>query len=195
MIVPVESGGTLGFAHDIGAVFGHVHVPPPVVTTATEINVVFAGVASVTVPALQLLGPVFVTTCVYVMLFPASTGFGVPLLVTASSQVFCAETTVVVVLFAGFGSEVVEATDEVAVILPAAVEAGTSTTTTMSADVPDARLAESVQVTVPVEPTGGVVQVHPLGARTESKVVFGGVASVKLTPVAAAGPLFVTVCV
>jgi hypothetical protein len=195
VIVPVDPGGTLGFGHEIGALFGHVHVPPPVVTTATETKVVFAGVASVTVAALQLLGPLLVTTCVYVILFPARTGLGVPLFVTARSQLFCAYTCVVVVLFARFGSEVVAATEDVAVTSPAAAAADTSTTTTIFAEVPDARFAESVQLIVPVPPTAGVVQLHPAGARTESNVVFVGVASVKLTPVAAAGPLLVIVCV
>ena len=193
--MPVESGGTLGFVQDIGAVFGHVHVPPPAVTTATETKVVFVGVGSVTVAVLQLLGPLLVTTCVYVMLPPASTGLGVPLFVTARSHLTCTYTAVVVVLLAAFGSEVVADTVEVAVVLPEGAEVDTSTTTTISAEAPAARLDESVQVIVPAVPTGGVVQVHPAGARTESKVVFEGVASEKLTPVAAAGPLFVTVCV
>ncbi len=57
VIVPVEPGGTLGLVQLTGAVFGQVHVPPPVVTTATDTNVVFAGVASVNVAVLQLLGP------------------------------------------------------------------------------------------------------------------------------------------
>src|SRR3954451_14774801 len=100
-----------------------------------------------------------------------------------------------VLLFAEFGSDVVALTEEVATMLPAAVEAGTFTTITMSAVAPDARLAESVQLIVPVEPTAGAVQFQPAGASTDSKVVFGGVACVKLTPLAAAGPLFVMVCV
>lgn len=94
-----------------------------------------------------------------------------------------------------FGSDVVADTVDVAVVVPKVADAETSTTTTMFAEAPAARLAESVHVIVPAEPTGGVVQVHPAGARTESKVVCEGVASVKVTPVAAAGPLFVTVCV
>lgn len=64
VIVPVELGGTLGLVHATGAASGHVHVTPPLFTTATETNVVFAGVASLNVPVLQLLGPVLVTTCV-----------------------------------------------------------------------------------------------------------------------------------
>lgn len=181
--------------HEIGALFGHVHVPPPEVTTATETNVVFVGVGSVKLAVLQLLGPLFVTTCVYVMLLPASTGLGLPLLVTARSHLSCTYTVVVVVLFALLGSEVVADTADVAVTLPLTVVVGTFTTTTMFAEAPDARLDPSVQLIVPVEPTAGVVHVHPAGGSTDSKVVGPGVASLKLTPVAAAGPLFVTVCV
>ena len=65
---------------------GQVQVPPPEVTTATETKIVFAGVGSVKVAVLQLLGPLFVTTWVYVILLPASTGLGLPLFVTARSH-------------------------------------------------------------------------------------------------------------
>ena len=57
VMVAVEPGGTLELVQLTGAAFGQVHVPPPVVTTAAETNVVFAGVSSVSVAALQLLGP------------------------------------------------------------------------------------------------------------------------------------------
>src|SRR5579872_1537434 len=57
VMVPVEPGGTLGFEQETGAIGGQVHVPPPEVTTATETNVVLAGVASVNVALLQLEGP------------------------------------------------------------------------------------------------------------------------------------------
>ena len=64
MIVPVDPGGTLGLVQLTGAEFGQVHVPPPLVTTETDTNVVFAGVGSLNVAVLQLLGPPFVTVCV-----------------------------------------------------------------------------------------------------------------------------------
>ena len=57
VIVAVDPGGTLGFVHATGAVFGQVHVPPPVVTTATEVKVVLLGLASRKVAVTQLLGP------------------------------------------------------------------------------------------------------------------------------------------
>ena len=52
-----------------------------------------------------------------------------------------------------------------------------------------------MQDTVPVPPTAGVVQVHPLGVETDWKVVLAGTASVSVTPFAVAGPLFVTTIV
>ena len=85
-MVPVDPGGTLGLEHEAGPVGLHVHVPPPVVTADAETNIVLAGVGSVSVAVLQLLGPLFVTICVYVILLPAVTGLGLPLLVTARSQ-------------------------------------------------------------------------------------------------------------
>jgi hypothetical protein len=53
----------------------------------------------------------------------------------------------------------------------------------------------AVQVMVPALPTAGFVQVHPAGAVTDWKFVFGGVVWVKLSVVAAAGPLLVRLCV
>ena len=54
----------------------------------------------------------------------------------------------------------------------------------------------SLQVMVPVPPTGGVVgQVHPAGGVMDWKFVLGGVVWEKLAVVAAEGPLLVTLCV
>jgi hypothetical protein len=191
VIVAVDPGGTLGFVHATGVAFGQVQVPPPVVTTATEVNAVLLGFASLNFAVTQLLGPLLVTVCVYVIVLPCVTGFGVPLLVTVKSQTMVTSVAVVVVLvFTAF----VAVTDEVAVIVPAAIVGATFRTTIMSAAVPDATLG-SVQLTVPVAPTAGAVQVHPTGAETDANVVLVGVTSVKLAVVAAAGPLLVTVCV
>jgi hypothetical protein len=64
VIVPVEPGTTLGLVQETGEELGQVQVPPPVVATATETKVVFAGKGSLKVPAAQLLGPELVMTCV-----------------------------------------------------------------------------------------------------------------------------------
>ena len=86
------------------------------------------------------------------------------------------------------GSVVPEAeTEEFAVIVVAATVGARFTTTMMSADAPAATLG-LVQVTE-------AVHVQPAGAETDTKVVLAGIASVKLAVDAAAGPLFVTVCV
>jgi len=126
---------------------------------------------------------------------PAATGLGTPLLVTARSQSTVTGVSTVVLLLLLIGSLVEDVTVEVAVIVPAATVAGTFTPMMMSADVPEARVV-SVQFTLPVEePTAGYVQAHPAGMDTEAKVVFAGIASLKITAEAAAGPLLVTVCV
>jgi hypothetical protein len=129
------------------------------------------------------------------MVAPAATGLGIPLLVMAKSHVTFRLVVTVVLLLALLGSEVVAETAEVAVIGPTVTVDGTFNTTTMSAEVPEPRFALSVQVMVPVAPTAGVVHVHPAGASTDWNVVFAGVAWVSETPVAAAGPLFVMLCV
>lgn len=99
----------------------------------------------------------------------------------------------VVLLLVVFGSEVVEEIDEFAVIVVAASVDGIFTATIMFADAPEARLLGPAQLTFPVAPTAGVVHVQPAGIEMEANVVLVGTASRKLTPVAAAGPLFVTV--
>ena len=194
VIVAVEPGATLGFVHETGAMLGQVQVPPPVVTTATETKVVFAGVASVTVEAPQFEGPLLVMIWVYVMLDPAVTGLGVPEFVTFRSQATLTFVVTLVLLLDDSGSEVVAETDEVAVMELAVTVGATPRTTMMSVEVPDATLG-FVQVIVPVPPTVGVVQLHPAGCETDWKVVFAGVTWVNVAPEALAGPLFVTVCV
>jgi len=59
--VLVEPGATLGFVQLMDPVVVQVH---PAGTGARETNVVLAGIASVNVSVLQLLGPVLVTTWV-----------------------------------------------------------------------------------------------------------------------------------
>jgi hypothetical protein len=125
----------------------------------------------------------------------AATGLGVPAFVTERSQATFTFVVTDVLLLLALGSDVVADTEDVAVIVPIATLDGTFNKTTISAVAPELRFDESVQVTVPVPPTAGVVQVHPTGAETDWNVVFAGVASVKLTPAAAAGPLLVTLCV
>jgi len=58
-----------------------------------------------------------------------------------------------------------------------------------------ARLLPSVQVMVPAVPAVRGEHVHPTGGVIDWKFVLGGVVCVKVTVVAAAGPLLVTVWV
>jgi hypothetical protein len=100
------------------------------------------------------------------MLDPAVTGLGLPLSVTVKSQESLTAVTTLVLLFDAMGSEVVADTVEVAVMVAATTDGATFTTTTISAEAPDASVG-FVQVTLPVPPTAGVVQVHPAGAMTD----------------------------
>ena len=120
---------------------------------------------------------------------PAWTGLGVPLFVTAKSQAVTTGVEVVVLLVGEFVAE----TDEVAVIVVAGTVGATFTTTMIFADAFAAKLG-SEQVTFPIAPTAGVVHDQPAGMEIEANVVLPGTASVKLTAVAAEGPLFVIVC-
>src|SRR5271168_1914298 len=113
------------------------------------------------------------------MLLPAETGLGAPLLVTARSHLSTRGVLTAVLLLARLGSCVfgVCDTEDVAVIVPAATVEATLNTTIMSAEVPDAMLAASVQVT-----DGDVVHDQPVGAETDTNVVLAGMFSVKETP-------------
>lgn len=113
------------------------------------------------------------------------------------SALFALATTTVAValLLVKLGTMLVaEAVTVSAIFVPDAVPAFTCNTKVKVALALRARLLLSVQVIVPVPPTGGG-HVHPAGATIDWKFVFGGVVCVNVGAVAAAGPLFVTVCV
>jgi hypothetical protein len=98
-------------------------------------------------------------------------------------------------LFELFGSVTADEPISVSEItVPVAVPASTFATNVNAPDTPDASEA-IVQVIVPVAPTAGVLQLQVPGFANETKVVFVGIASVKLTVVAVDGPLFVIDCV
>jgi hypothetical protein len=100
------------------------------------------------------------------MFEPAATGLGLPLLVTVRSQEMPTLVITVVLLLAKLGSDVVAETVEVAVIVGTTTAGATLTTTTMSAAAAAARVG-FVQVTFPVPPTTGVVQVQPAGGKAD----------------------------
>src|SRR5229473_3419245 len=164
--VLVEPGATLGLEQLMDPVVVHVH---PAGTGLSETNVVLAGKASVKVALAQLLGPLLVTTCVYVILPAGATGLGLPLFVTTRSHCGVTLVTTVVLLLAELGSPVVAEMEEFAVIVATTTVEATFTTTMMSADAPAARVG-SVHVTEVV-----TVQVQPTGAETEANVVLPGI--------------------
>lgn len=113
----------VGSVHLYGAVVVHVHPEP-----LKELNVVFAGNVSVSTTPVAAAGPVLLTTCVYVIVPPALTGFGLAELVTLTSACVpeATETVLVAVLLLLFVSPVVVATLAVSVMrVPAGVAAAT----------------------------------------------------------------------
>ena len=139
--------------------------------------------------------PVFVTTCVYVMLLLGVTGFGDATLLTERSPCAVVPTIVLTValLLVEFGSAIAELTLAVSVMtVPFAVPAFTFTTIVKTEGVAASRLAIE-HVNVPVRP--GLLHTQPAGAVIDSRVVLAGMVSTNVTLVALLGPLFVTVCV
>jgi hypothetical protein len=161
-----------------------------------ETNVVFVGVASVNVPLVIADDPVLVTTCVYVMLLPACTGFGDATFVTERFGLPVPTIVVVVaVLFAELESVADDDTDTVsAMTVPLATPVFTFTTIVNVPDVLPAILA-FVQTTFPVPPAPGDRQLHPDGATIETSVVLAGIGATYVALSAALGPLLVTTCV
>src|SRR5437773_602853 len=109
----------------------------------------------------------------------------------------CARTVVVAValLLALFASAVVAPTVAVfEIVVPSAVS-GLTWTTSVNAAVAPLASDGVVHVTVPVEPTGGVVQDHPAGVGIDWNVVCEGNGSFMVTLVATFGPALLTVIV
>lgn len=131
------------------------------------------------------------------MLLPAITGSGDSVSVTVICACEVVPTTVnaLAVLLAEFGSLTEELTVAVFVMtVPFAVPVLTFVISEKVAAVPPA-IFNAVHTTLPVLPTGGVVQVQPAGTAMETNVVFAGTASTSVALSAALGPLLVTTCV
>ena len=126
------------------------------------------------------------------MLFPASTGLGVAVLVTARSAcvAFATRTFAVALAAPGFGSGVPEL--PVAVFEMVEPRGAAALTVTTSVNVADPPFASdgNVQEISPVPPTPGVVQFQLPGDVKEKNVVFVGTVSTRLVTTAAAGPTF-----
>jgi len=150
--VPDSPAAILVAVHGLPGNPAQLHPAGGVIDT----NVVFPGVASVNVPFVIADEPVFVTTCVYVMLFPACTGLGEAAFVT--DKFGPAPPTIVVtvaVLLEMIGSMTEELTAAVLLIaVPFATPLFTLTTSVKILDDSPARFT-SVQTTVPPLPTFG----------------------------------------
>ena len=155
------------------------------------------GVASLNVAVVAAPAPVFVTTCVYVMLLPAATGFGDATFVTVSSPFAVTPTTVftVAVLLGMFGSLAEELTVAVCVITVPLAVPGFTFITSVNVPAVEPAMFELVHTTVAGPGVPGVMQDHPAGATIDAKAVFAGTVSTSVALSAALGPLLVTTCV
>jgi hypothetical protein len=171
------------------------HVPTVVLT---ERYITSVGKGSVTVTSVALAGPLLVTVSVYVSVSPEGTlGLGVAVftIVTLALLALATTTVAMAVLLVRLGTILVAVALAVsAMFVPEAVPAFTCSTTVKLPVAFTARVP-IVQVMTPAAPTAGLVQVQPPGTVMDWKLVLGGVVWVKLTVVAAAGPLFVTLWV
>src|SRR4051812_25841830 len=105
------------------------------------------------------LGPALVRVIVYVMFEPAATGSGVSLFVIARSALVPTVVVVVALLFAAFGSPVVEVTFAVFVMTVRFGVPAPTFTTIVKTSLADAATEAFVAITVPVAQIAGVVKV------------------------------------
>src|SRR4029453_7396092 len=100
---------------------------------------------------------------------------------------------VVAALFVVTGSVVADATVAVFVMTVPLTTPAFTLPTSVTVATADAATLGFMQLTVPVLPTTGVVQVHPAAAASETNVVLAGMTSVSVAEVAASGPSLRTV--
>ena len=137
-----------------------------------------------------VLGPLLVTTCVYVIVLFACTGTGLGVLLTERSAVLATTVFTVTLLLLEFGSAVVEETEAVwARFVPDATVEGTVTTKVKFAVVFAPMFAVSVHLRVMSE------QFQPAGPESDTAVVPAGRVSVRTGALAVAWPVLVTDCV
>jgi hypothetical protein len=159
----------------------------------TETKVVLTGITSLKVTDVAACGPSFRTVRVYVMLPPTATGSGES---DFRTRRFAPALTVVVALaeLLAVTASSGEVTLAVLVtIVPFSVAAATFRTKVIVL-VPTGTEG-SVQICVPVPPTGSGGHVHPAPGVTETNVVPAGVVSETETFDAASGPALVTLIV
>ena len=122
---------------------------------------------SVTITFVADAGPLFVTVRVYVSGVPSVTGFGVPTFTMATSALLAlATTTVALAVFVVMPGTIFDAVAVTVSVMfvPDGVPAFTCNTSVKLAVAPTPSAPLSVQVIVPVPPTGGSVpHAHPAG--------------------------------
>ena len=147
----------------------------------------FAGTVSVRFTLVAVLGPLLVTTCVYVIVAPAATGTGLGTLVTDKSAVSATTVFTVALLFPEIGSPVVDDTESVcASKVPFATLELTVTMNVKFAVVLAGIAAPSVHR------RDARTQVHPAGPVKDIAVVPAGTVSVNTGAAAEAAPALVT---
>jgi hypothetical protein len=177
----------------------HVTVVPSLVQLKAEpsvcaapINVVPDGIGTVRRGCDASEGPASWMCMWYVTTLPAVTGSGESLTLVERSADVVTEVVLVALSLALFGS--VTSFEALAVfesVDPFARSAATCTTSVKLALAPPARL-DPVQLTLPPDPTDGVVQEKPAGALIDLKLVPAGRSSLSATLLAPFGPLFFT---
>jgi len=171
----------------------HVSVPSTQVHPAVPDRVcavVLAGKVSTTLTLVAVLGPLLVTTWVYVIVVFACAGTGLGVLVIERSAVPATNVFTAALLLALLGSVVVDATESVWVmVVPDATAAPTVTTKVKEAVVLAGIVAEAVHFKVPT------THVQPAGPLNDTAVVPAGSDSLKTGALAVACPEFVTVWV
>src|ERR1700730_8210303 len=132
------------------------------------------------------------------MLFPATTGSGASVLVTArSADGACVATVVVAVAvsLSRLDSNVVVTANAVFVRTKPSGSAGSTWTTNVKTSAAPAVSEGMLQVTFPAAPTAGRVQAQPAGDARETNVEPPGRASVMLTFWASDGPVLAALMV
>jgi hypothetical protein len=174
---------------------GVVHTKAGPLVCAKDANLAFTGTRSLRITVCASLGPEFATVIVYVAV-PPRTAFAGPVLVTPRSAAVLIVVDAVDVLFAALASGDVLVTVAVLLTLPAAALDGVRTVRVKLAVAAWISVG-MLQVTVPLAPTAGVVQVNagPLVCDSETNVTVAGRTSVSDTPVASAVPMLETVIV
>src|SRR5438093_701212 len=192
-VAPLASVAVVQLTVPVEPAAGVVQVQPAGV--GIDWKVVSGGSRSFIVTLAAAFGPALLTPIVYVRVPPGRTGSGESLLAIARSASARTVVVAVAVLLARLGSKVVELTVAVlAIVLPSGAAGLTWTTRVNVAVAPLASVAV-VQLTVPVKPAAGVVQVQPAGVGIDWKVVSGGSRSFIVTLAAAFGPALLTAMV